>query len=293
MAAPGAASSKDAIFVVLRQGEDRWMGRLVSDQSPGQPRLAFEAAHAPSHLPLGAMVTLGVATRSMGRPAKSRAKLVVVEDLGNRVILEVQPDDPTIWAEVMPEGLAPRSDRRSWPRLALSSSEEVVVQALIDAGPTSGRRLAATVLDVSEGGAGLRFVPQAEARLCQTKQMICVLDDVPRLCMVRHRRLVPMGVRYGVAYVDGEVEDERFEAHWVCPGCGTTPLLADAHAHCPACGTPRDEEPTHFPDWDSLVATAAHPFNGVERSCLRCGSGWSSDARNCGHCGTRLPSWES
>ena len=286
MSVSSAVRPTTDIFVVLRLESSRYMGRLSSDQASGQPRLTFDVAHAPADVPLGTMVTLGIATRSMGRPAQSRAKLVGVEHLDEQVILEVQPDDPTIWTEVIGERMPSGPDRRSWPRLAVPASEEVVVQTLIDSGPASGRRLAATVIDLSAGGAGLRFVPQAEPRLCTATRLTCTIDDEARVCVVRHRRLVPMGVRYGVAYVGAPVEDNpRFEAHWVCPGCGTTPLLADSHDFCPACGTERGNEPSHLPDWDSLVATAAHPFNGIARSCLRCGSGWSSDARNCGHCG--------
>jgi len=32
-----------------------------------------------------------------------------------------------------------------------------------------------------------------------------------------------------------------------------------------------------------------HGFFGFDRTCVRCGTAFASDARNCGHCGTRLP----
>lgn len=281
------------VFAVLRHEDARWMGRLLAPRGDGPPRLSFAADRAPVRLPLGTTMTAGLAGPKMERPAQCRATLTGVEWRDEQVAVEIELDDPTIWSQVMPGGYRRASDRRQWPRLTPPMPGEVLVAVQLQAGPRSARLVPGYLLDASRGGVGVRLPMQAERRLALGTQFRVLLQapDGPELrqCTVRHRKLLPGAVRYGFQFDSPPLErTQTFEPVWTCTGCGAAPLLGNSQAHCPACGTARVAHTT-FPDWDDLVTTETHRFTGVQRTCLRCGSGWSDESRNCGHCGTRLP----
>ncbi len=282
------------VFAILRRDGDQWMGRLLAPRDGSAPRFAFPRGRGPAHVPLGTVLVAGLLSRRQGRLAQCRAKLVSVEMHERGCAIEVEPDDPTLWSEVVPGTAARQGDRRKWPRLAPRAAAEVLVPVEVEVGPASGRQFAALLVDASHGGAGLRFPAQAEPRLSQAAELHCGFqtDDGAtevRRCQVRHRSLRPLGVRYGVAFV-GVLEDggRRAEPTWSCPRCGQEGLLAASHAHCPACGS-ASEAPIPRDGSSPEADVTGHLFRGVDRTCLRCGAAWSSAARNCGHCGTRLP----
>ncbi|HHO54689.1 MAG TPA: PilZ domain-containing protein [Deltaproteobacteria bacterium] len=289
------AGSPSDMFAVLLSGDDRWLGRLLPPSGDGPPWLLFPWSPGLAALPLGSPLALAAVSRATDEPAQGRGRLSAVSVQGSKLAIELQLEDRSLWAEVMPDVQLPTSDRRSWPRHPKTHTD-TRVPVYIDAGPRSARRLVGRLVDTSPGGLGLRFPMQAEPRLCQAELLLCsmILDGslVSRRCMVRHRRLLPVGVRYGLAFLGtgtGAGADVRYEAQWTCSSCGADPLLADSHLHCPSCGRPRGSTPTRLPDWDELLTEGAHRFTGSARTCLRCGAAWAGLARNCGHCGTRLP----
>ena len=283
------------VFAVVRADTGRWMGRLVAPHAGRPPRLAFPVEHSPASIPLGTALTVGLAPRHLPKPTQSRAKLTALERLGSVVAVELELDDPTMWREAMPEEDVRVNERRAWPRVATSLSTEFAVGVEMDRGALSGRRMGARLVDMSRGGLGLRFPLHCETRLCVAGLLRCTIQGPSgvqvRICTIRNRRLLSTGVRYGVAYTPAATPwpEPRYEAHWRCGDCGSEPLLADTHAFCPACGAPRDNTPSQFPEWDGVIHVDAHPFTGMGRGCLRCGCTWHETARNCGHCGTRLP----
>ena len=293
MSSVAALGDPTDVFVVLRHEDQRWMGRLLAPRASGPPRVAFNRAVGPLQLPLGTFLSAGLAKRSMGRPAQCRCRLTGVELRDEVLAVEIELDDPTIWAQVMPDSYHRAGDRRKWPRLGPEMGGDVRIALRADAGPRSGRVFSGTLDDASRGGVGVRLPVQAEPRLCTASRFLVTLQapDGPeyRLCTVRHRRLLPVGVRYGLEFEgDPIAAPQTYEPVWTCASCHAAPLLGETHAHCPACGAERATHTT-FPDWDDLVTLEDHVYTGVERVCLRCGSGWGEQARNCGHCGTRLP----
>lgn len=280
------------VFAVLRLGKERWMGRLLArtDGSPAQ--VGFPEDATIDRLPLGTFLVAGLAAHSMARPAQCRARLLALTHYEGVLAAEIELDDPAIWTEVLPKPLQPSRDRRRWPRLAPNAASEQRIHLQIDVGPHSGRSLSGFVMDRSEGGLAVRLPMQAEERLCRADRVLCWVpgERGPRRASVRHRALLPLGVRYGLRFEGEPLTSPRtYEPLWTCPSCTTSPLLGRTHEHCPACGVARGTAPLTFPDWDDLLATEEHPFFGGDRCCLRCGSAFSRQARNCGHCGTRLP----
>lgn len=279
-------------FAVLRHGHERWMGRLMRRDGGGPAQLSFAADATIARIPLGTFVMVAVPGATGTPPAQCRAKLLAITLEADAVAVEIEVDDPSVWGPTVPRPSVPYRDRRRWPRLQPSVAAEQPVQILIDVGPHSGRSLSGHVMDRSDGGIGVRLPMQAEARLCAADRLLCMpIDDIrPRRCTVRHRTLLPLGVRYGLRFEGEPLEaPTTYEPLWTCDSCGAGPLLGRSHAHCPACGQGRGDTALAYPDWDDLVATEEHTFFGGDRTCLRCGTAFSRLARNCGHCGTRLP----
>lgn len=290
-----AVGSLGDMFAMVLHRDARWLGRLLPPCSGGPPRLLFPRDQGPATLPLGTPVALAAVSRATEEPVQGRGRLCAVSVEGHQSAIELELEDRGLWALVMPDALLPTSDRRSWPRRSRAHTDtRVGVQ--LDSGPPSARRVVGRLEDTSPGGIGLRLPFAVEGRLCQARHLLCslTLDEgaLQRRCTVRHRRLLPIGVRYGLAFLDPGAEPEppvRYEAQWTCTGCGADPLLADSHQHCPSCGLPRGNTPTRLPGWDELLTVDTHPLTGFARTCLRCGTAWARSARNCGHCGTRLP----
>lgn len=294
MASSTAPKPGTVPLAVLEQGGRRWTGRLAPPVVGGPPQLAFTADDGPERLALGSQVHLEVLAPHADVGRTSTARLTAVAHLPSVVLLEVDAENPQLWAEVMPGPVGQPADRRQWPRLE-APSVAALVPVEIDVGPPSARQFAARVVDQSEEGVGLRFVIQAEPHLCRAGRLHVTLqspdgEPLRHLGRVRHRRLLPSGVRYGVL-IEGPSETSAIthEAQWTCTSCGETPLLADRHAHCLACGKEREPARSQLPAWNQLILASEHPFTGVERTCMRCGCAWSVTARNCGHCGTLLP----
>ncbi|MEM6927346.1 MAG: hypothetical protein AAF602_10470 [Myxococcota bacterium] len=297
MANPSPGKLRPAASAVLIQGDRRWAGRLAPPISGGPPQLAFAIDDGPARLPLGSVVQLEVTAPRAESPRGSSARLTAVAYLPSVVLVEVDAENPSLWIGAMPGDVGHPADQRQWPRLAPPSTDPGPATVEIDVGPASARRFSARIVDRSSEGVGLRFVLQAEQFLCQSRSQIVDLpafQDTPagryRL-QVRHRRLLSTGVRYGLQ-VAGPVDAPERESHaaqWTCLGCGQQPLLADRHTHCLACGTARGNAPSRLPDWEDGVSERDHLFSGIAHVCLRCGCAWSEEARNCGHCGTRLP----
>ena len=283
-----ARGAPGEVFAVLRHLDARWMGRLLPVKT-GPPRFAFPRVDDIDRVPLGTFLTLGVASRAMGRTAQCLARLMAMELAADSVAVEVELDDPRLWREAVPEAVHQATNRRAWPRIHPRPGGDVVVPMI-----AQGRRLAGLLLDASPGGMGVRLPRQAEAVLCQCDELIAILphehdETIQRRCGVRHRRLLPVGVRYGLSFRDPVEAGPCFQPQWTCGHCGADPMLRDTHTHCLRCGTARGTSPTRLPDWDDLLTEEDHPLTGVARTCLRCGGAWGAGARNCGHCGTRLP----
>lgn len=279
-------------FAVLRRGQERWMGRLMLRPGGGPAQLAFPPETSIAALPLGTVMLVGVAGPAQARPAQCRARLIGVANEASAVAVEIEVDDPAVWGGVMPKTPGPYQDRRRWPRLQPAAAREDPVQVIIDVGAHSARVLAGYVMDRSEGGLAVRLPMQVEERVCEAGTILCRgLDDRHAYhCVIRNRTLLPLGVRYGLQFDGDPIEiPPTFEPLWTCGECGAGPLLGHSHTHCPSCGSARGDIEVAYPDWDDLVAVEEHPFFGADRACLRCGSAFSRSARNCGHCGTRLP----
>jgi len=298
MSKVGVGKASPSATAVLLQGERRWMGRLAPPITGGPPQLAFAVEHGPAKLPLGSVVQLEVTAPRSETPRSSSCRLTAVAYLPSVLLLEVDAENPSLWTEAMPGDVGHPADKRQWPRLHPPTTDPGPVVVELDVGPPSARRFAARVVDRSHEGVGLRFVLQAEPFLCRSQRFVCHLPPVeelggpwtPHWVRVRHRRLLSTGVRYGLS-VEGRALLPRpnHASQWTCLECGEQPLLADQHSHCPACGGSRGNAPSRLPDWQAGVASSDHRFTGIARTCLRCGTAWSEDARNCGHCGTRLP----
>ncbi|MEN0061728.1 MAG: hypothetical protein AAGA48_06225 [Myxococcota bacterium] len=287
----GAATKPGNVAVAsVEQGDRRWLGRLAPPIMGGPPQLAFSLEDGPTKLALGSMVQLEVTAPRAEAGRGSTARLTAVAYLPSVVLIEVDAVNPSLWAEVLTGPVGEPADRRHWPRLSLPATDDPI-EITIDSGPSSARTFAARVVDRSSEGLGLRFVQQAEPLLCRATEVVCRLpEEDPVVARIRHRRLLQNGVRYGLSVVGpASPPATTHEAQWTCPQCGEQPLLGERHAHCPSCGHARGNIPTRLADWDQLIVGREHPFSGIERTCLRCGCAWSALARNCGHCGTRLP----
>ncbi len=292
-----ADKTRSAASAVLTQGERRWMGRLAPPLTGGPPQLAFSIEHGPTRLPLGSVVQLEVTPARADGGRSSTARLTAMAYLPSVVLVEVDAENPSLWTEAMPGDVGSPADLRQWPRLTPPRVDAGPVAVELDVGPASARRFSARVVDQSTEGIGLRFVLQAEPFLCQASWFAVDLpafqdlEPGARRMSVRHRRLLSTGVRYGLSIEATATGAERVahEAQWTCIDCGEQPLLSEHHLHCPSCGAGRSNAPSRLPDWDDAVTRRQHRFSGIDRICLRCGCAWSEQARNCGHCGTRLP----
>lgn len=283
-------------WAVVALGERSWTGRLVPAESLVAPRLRFEAEQAPSRLPLGTTLQLGVALPGMVRARRIPARLTGVQLQRQSVEITVEPLDREP-LEGLPIGDA-RGERRYWARVAPRGGSTVPIPVRLDEGPPSARSLAASLVDVSGVGVGLRFPLAAEPRLCVQKRVFCTLSLFPseppheRAGEIRMRMLEPEAVRYGLEWhtetYDG-TPPPQFEPVWTCAGCGEDLLLAHTHAFCPRCGAPAAGIPTRLPAWEDLVHASSHRFAGVDRTCAFCGTSQAAVAAFCGHCGTRLP----
>jgi hypothetical protein len=285
--------ARTEILAVVQYDDARWLGRLVGSRSSGPPRVQFPEGRGPDDLPLGTRVAVGVATRAMGAPPRGTAVVAEVEHTSRGPIVGLIPDHGDFLGGV-PEASA-GGDRRGWPRFTPDPENAPVVKVRMESGPASGRTVSAKLVDASRGGIGLKFPLAVEARLCEARVLWCSVPlpgrDIPteRPCEVRSRVLLPHGVRYGLAFREAPSDPPppRFEALWDCV-CGEKELLGDSHTHCCSCGVERSA-PTRLPDWEDLVPVERHRFTGAALTCFRCGSAWSGLARNCGHCGKRLP----
>jgi len=279
---------------VMTYDGERWLGRLLGTGPRGPARVSFQAVRAPTHVPLGAVVHVGLGVLQGGGPAHGTAVVVTIERLDRSAIVSFETDDPDLLAAA--PTAARSGNRRAYLRAAPGSAEVPPAEVRIDVGPPSGRRIAGRLLDASRGGIALRLPLAAETRLCLAEKVWATLqlpDDfqpVERAYEVRNRVLLGQWTRYGMALSAAQQPapwPPPFQAQWACE-CGAAGLLADGHAYCPRCGTARNTS-TALPGWDDLITARLHRYTGAVRGCVRCGSAWAEAANNCGHCGTMLP----
>jgi hypothetical protein len=188
-------------------------------------------------------------------------------------------------------------NRREWVRVAPDRPVVARVQPLTDPLASFEGRLA----DVSHGGLAVLLSPEAEDILGTAMQVRCTFRpagadrDETQTCDIRNRQLVGGGdsllVRYGMAFLAEAAQPWSlpvYEPSWDCAACGTGRLLAHTHQHCPMCGAAPKHERTYFPPWDEVVSAERHLMSGADRTCGTCRSTWSTLARYCGKCATKL-----